>query len=353
MKAPFFSILLPTKNRSEIVGDAIRSALRQTFSDFELIVSDNDDSDTATREAIAKFGDARIRYFRTSGKLPMHENWENAFNLATGEYVLILEDKQRLVGNALQILHHYIQQHGPVPISYDIMFARGSSIPDPKFVPPIQRWRSVDAIELFCRFEQKFFNLLPKGLDSCAPRKLLLEIKEKSPTGLLFSYISPDYASGFMLLSAVPEFLHTDEPLVYIPNNWMWQGKYSNGQASYRKTESYKQFLQSLPVTREDIVKNVPIKSEFLWINSVLYDFFTLYKRTDHQPRIDWAKYFGFCIVLILIGKKVGADLKEEITGLKNSLLAQSFGFKARVASDVIRRGLVLTRQLLRRCFEL
>src|SRR5438132_34039 len=145
MKAPFFSILLPTRNRSEILGDAIQSALRQTFSDFELIVSDNDDSATATRDAVAKFNDARIRYFRTSGQLPMHENWENAFNLATGEHVLILEDKQRLVTNALEILHHYIQQHGPIPISYVVKFARSRTIPDPPPTPPVKRWRSVDA----------------------------------------------------------------------------------------------------------------------------------------------------------------------------------------------------------------
>src|SRR5439155_7888958 len=102
----------PTKNRSEIVGGAIQSVLDQTFDDFELVISDNDDSETATRDAVAKFSDPRIRYFRTSGKLPMHENWENALDLARGEFVLVLEDKQRLVRNALQILHHCIQEHG-------------------------------------------------------------------------------------------------------------------------------------------------------------------------------------------------------------------------------------------------
>ncbi len=346
MKPPFFSILLPTKNRSEIVGEAIRSALRQTFTDFELIVSDNDDSDTATRETVAQFSDCRIRYFRTSGKLPMHENWENAFNLATGEHVLILEDKQRLVGNALEILREYIQQYGPIPISYDIRFARGSSIPDPTRTPPVQRWRSVDAIELFCRFEQKFFNLLPKGLDSCAPRTLLRKVQAKSPTGMLFSYISPDYASGFMLLSAVPEFLHTDEALVYIPNNWMWQGKYSNGQAIYRKTESYRKFLQSLPVTRDDILKNVPIKSEFLWINSVLYDFFTFYKRSGHEPRIVWPSYYGFCIYLIFMGWKLGADLREELREIWCTIMRESLGLKAATVWDLIRRCFILSGRI-------
>jgi hypothetical protein len=155
-----------------------------------------------------------------------------------------------------------------------------------------------------------------------------------------------------MLLSVVPEFLHTEESLVYIPNNWMWQGKYSNGQASYRKTESYQRFLKSLPVTRDDILKNVPIKSEFLWINSVLYDFFSLYKRPGHEPRIDWAKYFGFCVVLILMGKKIGADLTEEIDALRKAFRTQSFRCKIRVTADLVRRGFAIAGQILRKLFE-
>jgi glycosyltransferase involved in cell wall biosynthesis len=349
MKQPSFSILLPTKNRSDILGGAIESALNQSFPDLELIISDNDDSATATRAVVDNYKDSRIRYHRTSGKLPMHENWETAFGLATGQFVLVLEDKQRLVRNALEILNHYIQRQSSVPISYDIQFARHSTIPDPPLFPSATVWRSTAAIDLLCRFDQTFFAILPKGLDSCAPRPLMQDIKGKSPTGLLFSYISPDYASGFLLLSAVPEFLHINAPLVYIPNNWMWRGKYSNGQASYRKTEAYKQFLASLPVQREDIVRNVPIKSEFLWINSVLYDLLTLYRRPEHVPNIQWVKYYGFCVVLILMGKKLGGDLRDEIRLLKVSLRERSLGFKCRVGMDIVRRGTGLVCQAVRR----
>src|SRR5206468_5356538 len=121
---------------SEIVGGAIQSVLDQTFGDFELIISDNDDSETATRDAVARFSDSRIRYFRTSGRLPMHENWENALACATGQHVLVVEDKERLVGNALEILRHHLQEHGPVVISYGLKFARTATIPDPKLFPP-------------------------------------------------------------------------------------------------------------------------------------------------------------------------------------------------------------------------
>ncbi|MSU62672.1 MAG: glycosyltransferase family 2 protein [Pedosphaera sp.] len=347
--APLFSILLPTRNRSEIVADAIRSVLDQTCGDFEIIVSDNDESPTKTRDAVAGFTDARVRYIRTSGNLSMHDNWENAFNQATGDYVFILEDKQRLVPNALEILHHWFKTHGPVVISYDIRFARGERIDAPKLFPHLEKWSSRDAIDHFCRFEQKFFNILPKGLDSCAPRKLLAELKAKSPTGMLYSYISPDYASGFMMLAAVEHFYYTPAPLVYIPNNWMWQGKYSNGQASFKKTESYRRFLQDLPVTREEILRDVPLKSEFLWINSVLYDFFKFYRRPDHKSQIDWPRYYGFCIFLIVMGRKLGADLGEETKLLRTSLALHSFLFKASVLLNLLERGMGIGWQYLYR----
>jgi glycosyltransferase involved in cell wall biosynthesis len=339
LKAPFFTVLLPTRNRSEIVGGAVESVLGQTFTDFELVLSDNDESPTATRDAVVKYSsDPRFRYFRTSGKLPMHENWEFAFDQAQGGHVLILEDKMRLVPNTLEILRHYLQEHGDVPISYDIKFAKEPALPPAPLYPKAEFLDTAEVMELFCRFSQRFFNVLPKGLDSCAPRDLLLSIKKQSPTGMLFSYISPDYASAFMLLAGTKRFLHMDEPLVYVPNNWMWQGKFSNGQASYKKTDSYKRFLASLPVNREQIIANVPIKSEFLWINSVIYDFLTLYRRPDHQPQINWVNYHAFCIILILMGRRMGGTLAEESAMLKQSLRERGIGFTIVVLFDVAKR---------------
>jgi len=335
---PFFSVLMPTKNRAEILGGAIESVLGQSFADFEIILSDNDDSPTATAEVVARYGDPRLRYSRTSGRLPMHENWENAFLQAQGQQVLLLEDKMRLVPNALETLHRCVAEHGPLPISYRIKFAKGERLAGPHGFPAVKRMDSKATIESFCRFDQDFFQHLPKTLDSCAPRELLARVKTASPTGLLFSYISPDYASGFMLLAATPEFLHIATPLVYVPNNWMWRGQYSNGQASYRKTDSYRRFLASLPVTREDILKHVPIKSEFLWINSVLYDFLTLYRRPDHQPRINWVKYHAFCLVLLLLGRKAGGDLSFEFREIRRSLRQEGLGFASRVFLDLAGR---------------
>jgi glycosyltransferase involved in cell wall biosynthesis len=351
---PFFSILLPTRGRSEIVGGAIESVLTQTFTDFELIISDNDASDTATREVVSRYPDARIRYVRTNGNLSMHENWENVFNHASGSHCLILEDKMRLVPNALEILHHYLQKHGDVVISYAIKFAKEPQLPAVNPLPEATDYGSRETIEMFCCFSQKFFEILPKGLDSCAPRALLKDLKAKSPTGLLFSYISPDYASGFQILSAVGGFFHIAEPLVYVPNNWMWQGKFSNGQSSYRKTDAYKAFLATLPVTREEIVRAVPIKSEFLWINSVIYDFLKLYQKPGHAPEIDWPAYYSFCLILMIIAKKAGGNLREETAQLRAGLKTQSLRFRSRVLIGLaVRLAFTASQQICKRLVEI
>jgi glycosyltransferase involved in cell wall biosynthesis len=347
---PFFSILLPTKNRSEIVGGAVESVLNQTFTDYELIVSDNDDSPTATAEVLARYPDARIRYCRTSGKLPMHENWENAFCQARGEHVLVLEDKMRLVPNALEILHPHASCE-PVPISYPVTFAKGERIPAPSTQPGVERIDSRGAIEQFAVFSQSFFETLPKGLDSCAPRRLMTQIKRESPTGLAFSYICPDYSLGFMLLSRTEYFLRVKASLIYVPNNWMWQGKYSSGQSSYKKDAQIRRFVGELPVKSEDITAGVPLKSDLLWINLVLYDFRTKYSRPHHVPQINWVKYHAFCLVLVALGRRVGADMHQEFAAVRQSLRQQGLLFSARVLVDFALRLTVWAWRLLaKRC---
>ena len=330
MKGPYFSILLPTKNRATILGDAIRSVLAQTFGDFELIVSDNDDSFTATRDVVAQFTDPRIVYVRTSGKLPMHENWDTAFSHATGRQVLVLEDKMRLVVNALSILHDKVESEG-VPVSFPVAYTKDSTYPAAPASPKGRRWKSTEIVDGFVKFRSTSFDLIPKGLDCCVPRQLLIRIKAESPTGFLFSYICPDYAFGFMVLSRVDEVFHLEVPMNYIPNNWMWVSKFSNGLATYRKDDQLRRFMQELPVSAEQIMERVPVKVFSIWINMVLYDFFTKYSRPDHRPKVDWAAYHAFVMTLILLGKKLKADMTQERTAVLASLRGQSWLFRLQV----------------------
>ncbi|MEZ4707760.1 MAG: glycosyltransferase, partial [Caldilineaceae bacterium] len=64
-KTPKVSIGLAVYNGEDYLSEAIESILNQSFSDFELIISDNASTDrtTAICEAYAA-QDARIRYHR-------------------------------------------------------------------------------------------------------------------------------------------------------------------------------------------------------------------------------------------------------------------------------------------------
>ena len=60
--APLFSVLVPTHNRAEVVGAALRSVLNQTCRDFEVLVV-GDGCDDHTSEVVHGFDDSRIRWF--------------------------------------------------------------------------------------------------------------------------------------------------------------------------------------------------------------------------------------------------------------------------------------------------
>lgn len=89
--SPFFSVILPTRNRAEYLPSAIQTVLNQTFTDFELIVSNNCSSDE-TEEIIRSFDDPRIKYFKPPNSLPLDEHFEFATAKASGKYLTFLGD---------------------------------------------------------------------------------------------------------------------------------------------------------------------------------------------------------------------------------------------------------------------
>lgn len=62
--APSVSVVVPTFNRRELVGEAIESVLAQSFRDFELIVVDDGSTDGTQEVLRERFGDdRRLRLF--------------------------------------------------------------------------------------------------------------------------------------------------------------------------------------------------------------------------------------------------------------------------------------------------
>jgi len=84
---PLVSIGIPVYNGERYLEQTIDSILSQTYSNFELIISDNGSTDR-TQVICEKYGsqDGRIKYHRNEKNLGAAPNYNIVFELSSGEY---------------------------------------------------------------------------------------------------------------------------------------------------------------------------------------------------------------------------------------------------------------------------
>ncbi len=86
---PKVSIGMPVYNGEQYIKEALDSLLAQTFTNFELIISDNasnDDTAAICKEYVLK--DSRIRYIRQDINIGAVANFEFVLNKAVGKYFM-------------------------------------------------------------------------------------------------------------------------------------------------------------------------------------------------------------------------------------------------------------------------
>ena len=112
---PLVSIIIPSYNRAGLVGDAIRSALAQTYRDCEVIVADDGSSDD-TPAVVRAFGDA-VRYdWQPNGGVEAARNRGAA--LACGSYLCFLDSDDMLRPHALAQLVALLDAHPEAGMAY-------------------------------------------------------------------------------------------------------------------------------------------------------------------------------------------------------------------------------------------
>src|SRR5215471_21287277 len=84
---PLLSVGLFVYNGERFIEESLNSILNQTFTDFELIISDNASTDRTgdIAKAYAKRDD-RIRYYRSEKNMGAGWNARRVYELATGKY---------------------------------------------------------------------------------------------------------------------------------------------------------------------------------------------------------------------------------------------------------------------------
>ena len=95
-----FSVVIPTRERSDTLAATLKTCVGQNYKNLEIIVSDNYSQDN-TRGVVESFSDNRIRYTNTLKRVGMSQNWEHAFSLVTGDFVMFLGDDDGLLPGAI------------------------------------------------------------------------------------------------------------------------------------------------------------------------------------------------------------------------------------------------------------
>jgi len=116
---PKVSVIIPTHNRAQVVGDAIESVLAQTYPDFELIVVDDGSTDR-TRQVvegcIGRNGE-RIAYLwqETAGAAAARNA---GIRSSTGDYVAFLDSDDLYLPRRLEIGVSVLEQDPRYGASY-------------------------------------------------------------------------------------------------------------------------------------------------------------------------------------------------------------------------------------------
>jgi len=84
---PNVSVGMPVYNGEEFIRPAIDSILNQTYTDYELIISDNASTD-GTEEICRDYAsrDSRVRYYRNKINIGASDNYNSVYRYARGEY---------------------------------------------------------------------------------------------------------------------------------------------------------------------------------------------------------------------------------------------------------------------------
>jgi len=109
MKNPFFSVIIPTFNRSSKLPICLDSVLSQTFTNFEIVIIDNGSTDNTEKIFLTEYENSRIRYFWQEGSGSPANPRNKGIRKARGVWVAFLDSDDVWYPEKLESVYEVIQ----------------------------------------------------------------------------------------------------------------------------------------------------------------------------------------------------------------------------------------------------
>ena len=111
ISAPIVSVCIPAYRGAAHIAAAIESVLRQSFTDFELVIIDDNSTDD-TAAIVQRYHDSRIRFLRNPENIGPQENWNKCLNESRGKYFKLLPQDDLLGPDCLKNQIAVLDQDG-------------------------------------------------------------------------------------------------------------------------------------------------------------------------------------------------------------------------------------------------
>lgn len=117
--SPKVSVVVITYLQAGIVEEAIESALSQTYTNLEVIVSDDCSPDQSFNDVISRYeGNKRVVLTKTSQNLDITGNCNHALSLVTGDYVIFMGGDDVLKADKVKVQVDYMLKHPECSVCY-------------------------------------------------------------------------------------------------------------------------------------------------------------------------------------------------------------------------------------------
>ena len=266
-----FTVIIPTRERSDVLAETIRSVLAQDYENLEIIVSDNFSCDD-TESVVLSFETNKIKYINTGKRVSMSHNWEFAINHASEGWITILGDDDAIIPGALNRVNKIINETGTLAIRSNGCSFAWPSLLYKKYgklnLSLKKGYRTVlSEIALKAVLNGDLpYNKLPVLYNGGFIHTSLIK-KAKESTKNFFMSMTPDVYSGIVFSLLTQEYIYVNEPLAI-----NGASHHSGGTATFegiKKNRSYDPAKKFFSEENIPFHKDLPLVEESRPVKSI------------------------------------------------------------------------------------
>jgi glycosyltransferase involved in cell wall biosynthesis len=303
MSQPYFSIILPTRNRGALLRRALQSTLWQTFDDFEVLVFDNASEDD-TPSVVKEFSDPRIRYVRAETRVNGQggqASYEAAFRAASGTFFHAIGDDDALLPHCLEKAKSVIDRHN----AHLLCFATKCFYHYPDWYDEtiqntllMSHFTGAETVlsaktELASIFDLRFNTLRHPNVTNSFFRKSDVDALMAKHGSILLDEQMGDISIAVFLLNSLDNYVMLDEPLQVAGSSGRSNAA-NQAAVMERSLEAISDEMRMWFADKSKVLKyldGVPVKMP-LWSNFQIATMLRQKAMLGLPFEIDWVSYF-------------------------------------------------------------